>query len=50
MKKKIISRKQFFKNSELYKKKMSNNSKVQKLANQLIVHSDRIIGHTNTLG
>ncbi len=41
MKKKIISRKQFFKNSELYKKKMSNNSKVQKLANQLIVHSDR---------
>ncbi len=41
MKKKIISRKQFFKNSESFKKKMSNDSKVQKLANQLIVHSDK---------
>jgi len=41
MKKKIISRKQFFKNSEDFKKKMSNNSKVQRLANQLIVYSDR---------
>jgi len=41
MKKKIISRKEFFKNSEKYKKKISLNKKVIKLANNLMIESDR---------
>ena len=41
MKKKIISRKQFFINSNNFKKSITKNKKVQKLANSLMIESDK---------
>ncbi len=41
MKKKIISRKEFFINSKKFKKNISKNRKVQKLANLLMIESDK---------
>ena len=41
MKKKIISRKEFFINSEKFKKNITKNKKVQKLANSLMIESDK---------
>ena len=41
MKKKIISRKQFFINSNIFKKSITKNKKVQKLANSLMIESDK---------
>ena len=41
MKKKIITRKEFFKNSEKFKKKISLNKNVKKLANSLYIESDK---------
>jgi cephalosporin hydroxylase len=41
MKKKIISRKQFFINSNNFKRNITKNKKVQKLANSLMIESDK---------
>lgn len=41
MKKKIITREEFFKNAKKFKTNISKNKKVQKLANSLMVESDR---------
>ncbi len=41
MKKKIISRKEFFSNSNRFKSKISKNKKIKKLANLLMIESDR---------
>ncbi len=41
MKKKIISRKEFFINSKKFKKNITKNKKVQKLANSLMIESDK---------
>ena len=41
MKKKIISRKEFFINFNIFKKDISKNKKVQKLPNSLMIESDK---------